>query len=39
MVIKFKEGYFDFELLFVFILFYLVVDNNDLIDDYECYCI
>lgn len=41
MVIKLKERHSDFELpvLLAFILLYLVVDNNDLIDDHECYCI
>ena len=42
MVIKLKERHSDFKLLLAFIAFillYLVVDNNDLIDDHECYCI
>lgn len=39
MVIKLKERHSDFELLLASTLLYLVVDNNDLIDDHECYCI
>lgn len=35
MVIKLKERHSDFELLLAYILLYLVVDNNDLIDDHS----